>query len=268
VTVDVPTRTPWLKPELLSNIHELWDGLADFPAGKTDEALQFLLAGLCDLFDASCACWTGATREAEADDADALRGWRTHGLVRVSADAGYALDPVKERRNESVRDLSLVRYLAHAGQRFRAQRWSELVEADWFESDYFRANYDRRVRDAVYVGFPLSSSAESMFTVQRAAADPAFSEQERDGIGYALRGIKRFHRHLMLSFGLIGANAKLTNTERKVLQQLLTGRTEKEVAAELALSYHTTHAHVASILKKFGASNRPSLMALWLSPSG
>ncbi len=259
-------RVRWLEPELLASVHELWDTLSDFPAGKIDEALQHLLASLCELFNASGAYWAGATRVAPSDDDnDALRGWRTHGVRRVLAGNGFVIDAVKDRR-DSDRDLTVVRHLQQAGSGFRAQRWSELVDAEWFESDYYRANY-ASVRDAVVVGFPLSSSSESIVSVLRAVDEPAFSEEERDGIAYALRGIKRFHRHVMLSFGLVDANAKLTNTERKVLQQLLTGRTEKEVAAELTLSYHTTHAHVAAILKKFGANNRPSLMSLWLSSS-
>jgi DNA-binding CsgD family transcriptional regulator len=245
----------WIEPARLERIHALWDTIADFPAGQTDAALQHVLASLCELFEASSAAWAGATRDADG-------AWRTHGQRRVLAAQGYTLEVVKAR-SQMARDLT--RHLERAGQGFRARRWLDFVEAEWFASADFHAHYGDRVRDAVYVGFPLGDACESTFIVLRGPDEPPFREEERDGIGYALRGIKRFHRHLMLSFGLIEASAKLTQTERKVLQQLLTGRTEKEVAAELALSYHTTHAHVAAILKKFGANNRPSLMSRWVT---
>ena len=93
---------------------------------------------------------------------------------------------------------------------------------------------------------------------------PPFTESERDVIAFALRGIKWFHRQLLLSHGLLVANTPLTPVERHVLQGLLTGLAEKEIAAAQGHSYHTTHRHVSSIFRKFGVNNRSALMALWL----
>jgi DNA-binding CsgD family transcriptional regulator len=57
----------------------------------------------------------------------------------------------------------------------------------------------------------------------------------------------------------------LTPTERKVLKQLLTKASEKNIAAELGLAVSTTHQHVVALFRKFGVRSRAELMSLWLS---
>ena len=47
-----------------------------------------------------------------------------------------------------------------------------------------------------------------------------------------------------------------TEREREVLQLLLLGLNNKEISDKLYISNHTTKAHVASIYKKLGVSNR------------
>lgn len=49
---------------------------------------------------------------------------------------------------------------------------------------------------------------------------------------------------------------ELTARERKVLQLIAVGATDKEIAAQLALSLHTVKSHVRSILSKLHAVNR------------
>ena len=47
-----------------------------------------------------------------------------------------------------------------------------------------------------------------------------------------------------------------TEREREVLFLLLKGLNNKEISKKLFISNHTTKAHVASIYKKLGVSNR------------
>ena len=56
----------------------------------------------------------------------------------------------------------------------------------------------------------------------------------------------------------------LTARERQVLACLLTGASEKEVAASLAISPQTVHAHVKALYRLHGVSSRPQLMAGFL----
>lgn len=90
-----------------------------------------------------------------------------------------------------------------------------------------------------------------------------------------MRGGMRMHFHLMRTQGadafteahratLELALAGLPPHQRKVLLLLLTGLSEKQIAAELNLSTNTAHQYVTSLYRRFGARNRPSLTAQWL----
>jgi DNA-binding CsgD family transcriptional regulator len=114
------------------------------------------------------------------------------------------------------------------------------------------------------VVFPVNKDAESYFGIFRALDCPPFTVEERDKLAYALRGIKWFHRQIMLSHGVLVAEAPLTPTERRVLHLLLTGLSEKLIAAEMDRSYHTVHQCITAIFRKFGVNNRAGLMSLWL----
>jgi DNA-binding CsgD family transcriptional regulator len=69
----------------------------------------------------------------------------------------------------------------------------------------------------------------------------------------------------MLSHGLCLLESPLTPMERRVLHLLLSEKSEKEIAAALKQSIHTTHGHIKQIYRKYGAPGRAALMAIWLS---
>lgn len=49
---------------------------------------------------------------------------------------------------------------------------------------------------------------------------------------------------------------KLTEREHEVLQLVVSGKTNNEIADELLISVHTAKAHVCAILQKMGVSDR------------
>lgn len=61
--------------------------------------------------------------------------------------------------------------------------------------------------------------------------------------------------------------ALLTKAERRVLDQLLIGLGEKEVAAKLVLSQYTVHDHIKAIYRKLEVNSRPELLALFVAES-
>ena len=247
-------------------IHDLWDELADFDAARVDEALDHLLRSLCELVDAQNANWFGAVRLADIIPGDPTHGWRP-GTIRYL----HPSRPIDEKVRKQVKKLeegcideTTVRNIALAGS-FRANRLVDLVSEGWFESGYYRAYYaDAGQADAIWAGVPINADAECYFGVFRDGAHPRFAPEERDLVACALRGLKWFCRRQMLGHGLLVASSPLTPTERDVMQGLLTGQAEKQIAAALDKSYHTTHEHVAAIFRKFDVTNRAALMALWL----
>jgi DNA-binding CsgD family transcriptional regulator len=255
-----------ISSELAERVHTLWDELADLDGARTDYMLLHLLAALCRLVDAQNASWMGAVRLDDILPGDPAHGWRPRNVVYLhpSPPLAESLKALTKNLEQGCVDESTVRNVALAGT-FRANRLVDLVSPDWFESDYYRCHFLALGRaDVIWAGFPLNEDAECYFGIFRDDVHPRFTEAERDTIAYALRGIKWFHRQQMLARGLLMASAPLTPVERAILQGLLSGLAEKQIAAAQGQSYHTTHEYVTNIFRKFGVNNRAALTALWL----
>lgn len=252
--------------ERIAEIHELWDRLAELDAAQVDVALNMLMEGLCALVDGQNAEWFGMVRLADAQTGDPVSGWRPP-VVRFLHTNDALLGMVREQTRRMDMDFAnqaATTLIAQAG-RFRAARLSDVAPANWFESEVYRRHYcDCDREDVIYVAFPINEDAESWFGIFRAAGKPRFTAEERDTVAYALRGLKWFHRQLLLSHNMLVAGTPLTQAERRVLHGLLGGQPEKQIAADLRQSPHTTHDHVTSIYRKFAVNNRPALLALWL----
>lgn len=61
--------------------------------------------------------------------------------------------------------------------------------------------------------------------------------------------------------------SQLSEAQRRVLDILLEGRSEKEVATQLEISPHTVHNHVKEIYKRMNVNSRPELLALFVRDS-
>jgi DNA-binding CsgD family transcriptional regulator len=57
---------------------------------------------------------------------------------------------------------------------------------------------------------------------------------------------------------------RLSDTQLKVLRLLLTGKTEKELAAKLFVSPHTVHSHIQAVYRELGVTSRAELMSLFI----
>jgi len=236
-------------------------------AASADAATDRLMVGLCAMVEAQNASWFGSVRLDGTFSGDPVKGWRAP-IVRFL----YPTQPLDEAARELSKSLdhgaadeATVANVAGAG-RFRANRLRDLVPETWFDSPYYHCYYRGIGRcDAIYVAFPVNEDAESWFGIYRACGRPAFTGEERDILAYALRCIKWFHRRLMLSHGLLVASAPLLPAERRVLHLLLTGMTEKEIAAQLGLAVSTTHQYVVAVFRKFNVRSRAALMSLWLN---
>lgn len=246
-------------------IHSVWDTLADFDASKVDDALAFLQTKLCELVNAQNADWIGVVRMDTTFPGDPVGGWRPP-VVRVLHHNEQFLTSVKEQTKNLESGLVnevVIRMVGMSGN-FRACRLCDLMSIEWFDTPFYHSYYrNSGYQDAVYVAFPVNEDAESYFGLFRTGGQP-FSIEERDTLAYTLRGIKWFHKQLLLSHGLLVASTPLTPVERQVLHGLLSGCSEKEIAIAQEQSYHTTHEYVRAIYRKFGINNRAALMALWL----
>lgn len=260
----------------LESIHQLWDRLREFPPSKSDAALTHLFQQLAELIDADNAMWFGVVRtiRGAAARADACHGWRCPVIHRWKADA--RVDDLIRRfltSLESPCDVGIgdttVQMMAEAGH-FRAHR----LRDGWIDYAAFRRTLHYRVyytkagvADRLWVGIPINQDTESVFTFDRIGRRRRhFTAEEAETAAQALRGLKWFHRHTLLRHGVLAAQTRLTPTERRVVPLLLTDLTEKEIAAQLGLTFAATHQHARSIYAKFAARSRTGLLALWLGP--
>ncbi len=250
-------------------IHTLWDELADFDAARSDEALTHLMEELCSLTGAWNISWVGAVRLDTSIPTDPLKGWRprTTRFLNPSPQLDKGVREQMAELEQSNVDITTLRNAEGAGT-FRVNRLCDMVRSEWFKSAYYKNYYlNLGKADAIWASFPVTKDAESIFGIYSAPDRPPFTEAERDVVAYTLRGIKWFHRQLMLSHGLLAATAPLTQREHRVLHLLLTELSEKQIAETIGRSYHTVHECVTSIYRKFGVNNRSALMALWLGKS-
>jgi hypothetical protein len=232
-----------MNPELQERIHALWDDLADMDATRFDAIADRLMVGLCELVNAQNACWIGSVHLSDAFPEDPVKGWRAI-VVRYL----YPTQPLDDGAKEQLKNLyrgvadeTTVINVAAAGH-FRANRLRDLVSDEWFDSDYYHCYYQGRgFNDAVFITFPVNADAESWFGVYRGIGKSDFTAEERDILAYALRGLKWFHRQLMLNHGLLIASAPLTPAERRVLQLLLSRASEKDIGVTLGLTVNSVH---------------------------
>jgi DNA-binding CsgD family transcriptional regulator len=247
-------------------IHSLWDQVADFPASQTDEALVGLMDGICKLINAGEANWFGALRLVPASEDDVLLGWRPRAIRYLHPSPAHeeayrnTLSLMKGSRMNSSYRLAV----RDAGT-FRSYRIRQELPAEWFESDYYKTFLaSRGYHDSCYVAFPLHEDCESHFAFHRTGSRKNFTAREEAIAAYALRGLKWFHRQLIVSHGVMFAEGPLTAVQRRIVHLLLAGSSEKEIAHELGKSPHTAHKHITEIFRKYGVNSRASLMALWL----
>ncbi len=249
----------------IKDVHRCWDRIASLQRAHIEPELPGALAALGDLVKAQNAFWLGVVRLSTAPG-DPLQGWRPRALVYLKPNdidlnfakkvtRGYDAGQVDESSRTNTREAGV----------FRARLQKEIVPAEWFGSPYHQAAYVARdIRDVVYVVTPVSRDAESYFGFHRKGRHRPFTTADRDLLAHAVRPLLMFQRQLMLGYGLFVASKPLTPAERRVLSCLLTGRSEKEIAATLSLTVRSTHAYVTELFRKFGVSSRAGLMALWL----
>lgn len=256
-------------------VDTLLDELDAFPAEKTDEALVYLARGMKKLLRADNVKWLAAVRVSRGAVArlDPLLGWR----LRASYD--LVPDPPEyqkliawwfQRGNEIEPNfqIGMATHASIAGAgKFRVNRLRDgwIPYAAFRKTEHYRLHYtELGITDRMWISFPLNADTESILLADRTTTTPHFSMRDANLAGEISRGIRGFHRRLFLSRGLHIGKTSLSPVTRRILQKLLTGLSEKEIALCLGQSVSTTHKYISTIYERFGVNGRAALMALWL----
>ncbi|UZR30671.1 helix-turn-helix transcriptional regulator [Methylococcus mesophilus] len=255
-------------------IFELWDELNHFGMHESHEAMKLCMERICMWLGARDALWVGIVRflKGAAGEKDGLCGWRIRAIAPLRPqyhDARNYQKVVKTGYPDMHPDPGATNIaLAGSAGAFRAYT---LMSGDLVDLNSFRQteHYDFYYRqpgiyDRIWVGFPVNADTESIFCFDRIAEERPFNQEELDLAAFVLRGIKWFHRQLLLSHGLGLCENPLTQAEHRVIRLLLSGMPERTIAAELGLSQGTAHQYATRIYRKFGVRGRTEFTALWL----
>ena len=143
------------------------------------------------------------------------------------------------------------------GSPYAVRRRAVLGDRDWYGSEFFNAHLRNfRFDDQLYSVRPLGPGRVEAIGITREMSDRPFADEDQNLL-------ELFHEQLALQdrARLLPADGPhLTPRERDVLRCLLTGATEKAVAAELGISALTVHGHVKSIYAAYRVSSRAELL--------
>jgi DNA-binding CsgD family transcriptional regulator len=133
---------------------------------------------------------------------------------------------------------------------------TELVaRGEWDGSEWIN-EYVRPARVAHFICTlrMVGVAAATGVGFMRAAGDRPFSEEDREILHLVHLGVGRF-------FAEPSPGAGLPPRIRETLDVLLTGVSDKEIAAQLGISPHTVRQYVKAILRAYGVSSRAQLIA-------
>lgn len=272
--------------------YALWQRLATFPATDTEAALRHFMAWLTRELDADNVIWIGAVRAlhgAAAKD-DPFLGWRLRARLPFKLDSvsyqqllkryydghhyGKLTPTYYERSHEGKIDhvgMTGRASLAGAG-RFRVHRlrdgWIDFAE--FRRTAHYKLYYrDHGIVDRMTIAVPVSADAESFLLIDRRRTPGGerrrpFTAGDAALAGGAARGVPELHRRVLLDHGLLDGDKPLGPAERRVLRGLLSGRSEKQIAATTGQTPATLHKYVTALYKRFRVNGRSALMARWL----
>lgn len=256
----------------LDSVHRLWDELTEFSPTQTDQAQLHLMQTVSNWIGADNARWHAGIRilQGRAAKGDLMHGWRLQGtralLPRSPQQVKNSQGFHRVKKNFQV-GMNVQALTAKAGTQFRVHVMRDgFIDFNAFrKTPYYRAFYrDLGITDRMWICLPLSLDTESSIVFDRHRPSRHFTRRQAAWAATAWRGLRWFHRQMLLSHGLLGAQSSLSPGQRRMVQELLTGKPEKEIAAALGLSVSTTHQYVKAILRHFGVNSRASLLALWL----
>lgn len=137
-------------------------------------------------------------------------------------------------------------------------------DQNWYGSEFVNeVKFRMKIDDAIYADYPLHDLKVSVaFGLNRLRGDKPFGEREQALLQLLNRNLGWFYRQVVKE--IRPGTPVLPPALRRVLAELLTGASEKQIARTLELSKHTVHDHIKKLYVHFGVSSRPELMARFI----
>jgi DNA-binding CsgD family transcriptional regulator len=174
----------------------------------------------------------------------------THGETILTAlQSGVAISPTLDAMSRRLRENAMLTF----------RRRDLVADGEWYGSDSFNLVH-RAIGcdDHVYSFRRHSGGRVSGLAIRRARGERPFSEEERSLL-------ELFHEEVVRLERTPASGPSLGRRERDVLRLLLSGASEKQVAAELDLSQHTVHSYVKTIYSTYRVQSRAELLVRCLA---
>jgi DNA-binding CsgD family transcriptional regulator len=163
--------------------------------------------------------------------------------------------------------------LNHQAGCARTLRREQLVDdRSWYRSP-FVAEFQRHLGfdDVMASAIPLGGGREVLLALSRPWGDRSFEERDvllltliqKATLWIQCRQLHDLQKEKAAAV-LDEPARQLPPRHRRVLDLLLLGRSEKEIAHQTGLTARTTHKYIEQIYRAFQVSSRAELMALWI----
>ncbi len=184
--------------------------------------------------------------------------------------------PLERRAAELVR--TIVREQSYVGDRGVAGLVKRSARISVERADHLRAPGSFRhphlsalhealgLRDQLVGMMPLGPDARIMVSVDRSRRERTFGRRERERLLALLPALGVPFARVAAAHGVFDGRALLSPREAEVFRELLTSRSEKQIAAFLGLTERSTHQVVTAVYRKLVVSGRVELLHRWRLP--
>lgn len=178
-------------------------------------------------------------------------GWADASAAKMLASQGSAAHPLVTALLSEVPTAR--------GSSVSVLREQLIADRQWRQTPWFRRGLvavepvDSSLMSIVRLEGDANVHAISLY---RAVSEPRFDEAD-------LRLVELFHQELLFDLMGFDAQPQLSARERQVLDLLLEGRADKEIAVQLGISRYTVNQYNKAVYSKLGVHSRFELLARW-----
>lgn len=216
---------------------------------------RFLLAGLARLVGADVWVWVAQKGGAAPGDVTYFSmidgGWKS------DRQRGIATRATWSKENQPLHDLMKPKF-------FAMLRSDAYDDAAWHATELYKQFREpAELDDIMFTGVRISQDVVSAIGLHRNLGRPPFGERERK-IAYIITSeVEWLHRSGIPEIDLAPVD-DLSPRQRHVMLILLSGRSRKDLAAELSISTHTANEYVSEVYARLGVHSRAELMARFI----
>lgn len=141
------------------------------------------------------------------------------------------------------------------------RRQDLLSNSEWYTDPHIEGLKSLSL-DGVMASVRTLREQQITLVARRNWGETDYSEQEREVLDCIADCFKWFFLDLE-EHNYFGSPIKVPSRFERIMDGLMRGLSEKEIAEEVCLSSRTVHKYVQELFRYFGVNSRPKLMALW-----